>query len=68
MNYFIEKKLYSFRSCPLLLLDEEIKFDDIVQQILIPAYNAQKGPFLEALASILGQLSCILSQSGTIVR
>lgn len=52
----------------MLLLDDSIKFDDIVEKILIPAYNTQKIPIHEALSSILGQLACIVSRDGSIIR
>jgi hypothetical protein len=52
----------------MLLLDEKITFDDIMERILIPAYNTQKPLLYEALANILGQLACLVSKNGTIVR
>ena len=49
-------------------MDKEIKFDYIMEQILIPAYNAQKASLHEALAQIIGEMACIVSESATVIR
>ncbi|KAL7294393.1 hypothetical protein TKK_0012398 [Trichogramma kaykai] len=67
-NCEIELGVASIMNCPILLLDKNIKFDEIVQHILVPAYNTQKCPLLEALASTLGKLACFTSGSGLIIR
>ncbi|XP_011503709.1 PREDICTED: serine/threonine-protein kinase atr-like [Ceratosolen solmsi marchali] len=64
----IELGVASILNCPMLLLDEKIKFDDIMKQILIPAYNTQKPLLFEALANVLGTIACIVSKNGLIVR
>lgn len=51
-----------------MMLDEDIKFDHLIEQILVPAYNAQKLPLYEAIANVIGQLACIVSGDGTISR
>ncbi|OXU29026.1 hypothetical protein TSAR_005154 [Trichomalopsis sarcophagae] len=62
------KNVACFRNSPVLLLDKSIKFNDIVEKILVPAYNTQKPLLHEALATVMGQLACLISENGTIIR
>ncbi|XP_014204493.1 serine/threonine-protein kinase ATR [Copidosoma floridanum] len=67
-SYEIELGVASVVNCPMLLMDKDIKFDDIVEKILIPAYNSQKPVLEEVLANVIGQFACIVSGSGSLVR
>ncbi|XP_058804986.1 serine/threonine-protein kinase ATR-like [Phymastichus coffea] len=64
----IELGVSSVLNCSMLLLDNTVNFNDIVEQILIPAYNTQKVGFHDVLSNILGQLACIISGDGIITR
>lgn len=52
----------------MLLSDEEITLDIIIKEIIVPAYNCQKSHIEETIANVIGQLACIVSKSGSLVR
>lgn len=39
-----------------------------MEKILLPAYNTKKPLLHEALASVLGQLACLVSENAKVTR
>lgn len=56
------------RNSILLLNDADIKLEDICQYVLNIALSSTKIEIHEALVNVLGQMACISSGKGKIIR
>ncbi|KAJ8680180.1 hypothetical protein QAD02_015967 [Eretmocerus hayati] len=64
----IELAIASVSNCPMLLLDNKIQLKHIMESILLPAYVSQKPGLYEVIADVIGQLVCLASGNGKVVR
>lgn len=70
LNYILinHKIISEYRYSVLLLNDANIKLEDVCQYVLNTALSSTKVEIHEALANVLGQVACVSSGKGKIIR
>lgn len=68
MLYYLIIIILGFRNSILLLNNADIKLEDVCQYVLNIALSSTKIEIHEAVANILGQMACISSGKGRIIR